>query len=150
MYSRVLHIQKGDCADASKLKLTFLSFCSISNQFFYFKLNTRERIGHGVVNQTVAENVNHTHLVINQFVWLPKGYSDPISIIPFGKTAISGHQKLKKQNIFSNFVLRFPKTNTFFSNINIVCSCRLHPRNLQEQVKKTFRFQYCSCLSLFE
>ena len=93
MYSRVLHIQKGDCADASKLNLKFLCFCSISNRFFYFKSNTRERIGLGVKNQTIAENVNQAVFVIKKFVWLPKAYSDPKSMIPFGKTAISGHQK---------------------------------------------------------
>ena len=51
------------------------------------------RIGLGVENQRIAEHVNQTNFVIKKFVWLPKGYSDPKSIIPFGKAAISGHQK---------------------------------------------------------
>ena len=35
MYSRILHIQKGDCADASKLKLKLISFCSISTLLIF-------------------------------------------------------------------------------------------------------------------
>ena len=38
-----------------------------------------EKIGLGVVNQTIAEHVNQANFVIKKFVWLPKGYSDPKS-----------------------------------------------------------------------
>ena len=52
-----------------------------------------ERTGLGVENQRIAEHVNQTKFVIEKFVWLPKVYSDPKSIISFGKTAIAWHQK---------------------------------------------------------
>ena len=102
-----------------------------------------ERIGLGVKNQTIAEHANQTKFVIKKFVWLPEVYSDPKSIISFGKTAISGHQKWKN-NFLANFSCRSLNPNAyFFSNLNFICSNILDLRNLQGQDKIPFQILFC-------
>jgi hypothetical protein len=51
--------------------------------------------------------------------------------------------------LFSNFSCRFLNLK-YFSNLNVNCYNVLYLRNLQEQVKKLFRFKSCYDLSLLE
>ena len=51
--------------------------------------------------------------------------------------------------LFSNFSCRFLNLK-YFSNLNVNCYNVLDLRNLQEQVKKLFRFKSCYDLSLLE